>query len=99
MSTKKPATRTLADFRAAHDPDVMIPAKIRAALAALEKDGPEEWRYEAEFLSLAKVGQAQMSAYRDQFAAHIVETPSTHGRSAKRVWFATVKAARAARGQ
>ena len=97
--SKKPATRTLADFRAAHDPDVMIPAKIRAALETLEKEGPEEWRYEAEFISLAKVSQTQMGQYRDQFAAHIVETSAVGGRSPKRVWFATTKAAKAARGE
>ena len=99
MSAKKPATRTLADFRAAHDPDVMIPAKIRAALETLEKEGPEEWRYEAEFISLAKVSQTQMGQYRDQFTAHIVEAPAIGGRAPKRVWFATTKAARAARGE
>lgn len=97
--SKKPATRTLADFRAAHDPDVMIPAKIRAALATLEKEGAEEWRYEAEFIALAKIGQAQMSQYRDQFSSHIVEAPSVGGRAPKRVWFATTKAAKAARGE
>lgn len=96
---KRPTPRTLADFRAAHDPDVMIPAKIKAALAALASEGPEEWRYEAEFIALARVSQTQMGQYRDQFTAHIVEASTGGGRAAKRVWFATPKAAKAARGE
>lgn len=99
MSTKKTAARTLADFRAAHDPDVMVPARIRAALLELEKVGAEEWRYEAEFLPLARVSTTQLAQYRDQFAAHIVETAGVSGRSPKRIWFATTKAAKSARGE
>jgi hypothetical protein len=95
----KAAPRTLSDFRAAHDPNVIVPNKIRAALAAMEREGPEQWVYEAEFVRAASLGQAQLATFRDQFAAHIVETPGISGRSAKRIWFATAKAARAARGE
>lgn len=97
--TKKSTPKTLADFRAAHDPDVIVPNKIRAALAAMEKDGPEQWAYELDFIRLAGLGQAQIAAYRDRFLQHIVDTSAVNGRSPKRVWFATAKAAKAARGE
>lgn len=87
--------RDLAAFRAAHDTNVIIPAKLRAALADLEaKDGPQSWEYEAEFLKRAKVANAQLGAFRDEFAEHVVEVG---GRNPKRIWFATKKTAAAAR--
>lgn len=79
--------KTLDSFRAAHDPNVIIPAKIRAALAALEKaEGPEAWEYDAEFLKRAGVNYNQMGAYRDEFAAHIV-TVKSGDRKPRPVWF------------
>lgn len=97
MSKKN--TRTAADFRAAHDPEVIIPTRIRAALDAMVKEGPEHWEYEADFIRRAGVSQTQIAAYRDQFAAHIVETGHAGGRSPKRVWFGDAKVARKLRGE
>lgn len=91
--------KTLADFKAAHDPDVIVPNKIRAALAAIEKIGPEHYEYEGDFLKLTGLSTTQLAKYRDQFAAHIIDTPATHGKSsAKRVYFGSAKAAAKLRG-
>lgn len=86
MQSNKP--RTIADFRAAHDPDIIVPAKFKAAFEAMEKLGPEHFLYENEFQKLAGVGQAQLAAYRDQFSMHITETPEK-----KRVYWPTAKVA------
>lgn len=87
--------KTLADFRAAHDRNVIVPAKIRAALSKLSAEHAENWVYEADLLKLAGISTTDIGMFRDQFAEHIVETS---GRNAKRVWFATAKAAKVARG-
>jgi hypothetical protein len=87
--------KNLASFRAAHDKNVIIPNKIRAAIASLEKDhGPEGWEYEAEFSKRAGTSTTDFAMFREEFKDHFVEVG---GRNAKRVWFATVKAAKAAR--
>ena len=90
--------KTLADFKAAHDPNVIIPGKIRAALAAIEKEGPEHWLYEVDFLKTSGLSTTQLAMFRDQFAAHIVEAPATHGKSTKRVYFGNAKVAAKLRG-
>jgi hypothetical protein len=95
---KRTTPRTLADFKAQHDPSVVIPNKIRAALAQLVKRGKENWVYEPELLQLAGITQPQLTTYRDGFEAHIVMT-STGGRSPKRVWFGDAKVARRFRGE
>jgi hypothetical protein len=94
----KPKTRTLADFRAAHDPDVVIPNKLRSGIAAMLKSGKEHWEYEADFLKLAGVTFPQLAAYRGLFDAHIVQV-ADGSRSAKRVWFADPKVAKKQRGE
>lgn len=93
MATK---SKTLADFKAIHDPNVVVPSKIRKALEAMTKNGPENWEYEGEFIRLAGISTTQMGAFRDQFVEHIVETS---GKQAKRVWFGSTKAAAKARGE
>lgn len=92
------AAKTLADFRAAHDLNVIIPNKIRAALGAMYAEGAENWEYEQDFMRRAGLSQTQIGAFREQFADHIVTTPHANGRQPKRVWFADRKAAKAARG-
>lgn len=85
MAASKP--RTIADFKAAHDPNVIVPNKIRAAFAVMQKQGPEHFEYELDLARLASVGMAQMAAFRDQFAAHVVETQAQHGKAGKRAFF------------
>ena len=92
----KPTPRTLADFRAAHDPDVIVPAKLRKALAEMLAEHPENWLYEADFMKLAGVSSTYISAFRSQFAEHTVET---RGHNPKRIWFASPKVAAKARGE
>lgn len=95
----KKIARTVADFRAAHDPDVVVPNKIRKALADMVVEGPEHYEYENEFVKRAGVGQQQLATYRDEFVAHIVEAPGRHGRAGRRVWFGSAKAAAKVRGE
>lgn len=95
----KAAGRTLSDFKAAFDPDVRIPAQIRAGLKSLLAEGPEAWEYEADFLRRCGqgVGNTHISRYRPQFEKHIVVV-RIKGKNDKNVWFADVKAATKARG-
>lgn len=95
MTTKK-TPKNLGTFRALHDDNVVIPNKIKAALATMAQAGHEEWEYEGDFIKLAKLSTTQLGAHREQFLGYIVETS---GKNAKRVWFATEKAAKSARGE
>lgn len=98
-STKtKPAFTTLAEFQAAHNPDVKIPARIKAGLASLLAEGKESAEYEAEFSKRAGVSASQIAKYRDQFAKHIVVVREERKSSPKNVWFADVNTATKARG-
>lgn len=90
----KSTVKTLDDFRAAHDKNVIVPTKIKAALEAMLKEGPENWHYEADFIRLAQISQTDMGMFRDHFSEHVVETS---GKSAKRVWFADPKVAQRVR--
>lgn len=97
MSKAKPAaapskSRSLSDFRAVHDRSVIVPSKIKGALAELAKGGPDNWEYESEFAKRAGLGNSDISTYRDQFTDHIVQ-PRGRGLSARRVWVATAKGA------
>ena len=86
----KPTGKTLADFRAAHDRNVIVPAKIKKALADMEAEHAENWAYEGDFMKRAGISQTDMGMFREQFAEHVIETT---GRNAKKVWFASAKVA------
>jgi|SRR6185437_6544756 len=99
-SVTKP--RTSADFRGSHDKDVVIPNKIRSALAAMAKEGPEHYLYEQEFLKLAGLSTTDLARYRGQFEAHIVVVTHENGKaygSPKNVWFHNLKLAKELRGE
>lgn len=86
---EKPAAkkgRSLAEFRALYDKDYIVPRKVKAALKELS-DG---WEYEVQFAKDAGVSLADLSAYREQFADHVVQI----GRESRRVWAGTVGLAR-----
>lgn len=95
----KAAAKTLNDFRAAHDRNVIVPSKIRAALEVMVKEGPENWTYEADLLKRAAISTTDLAMFRDQFEAHIVEAAGSSGRNAKRVWFGSAKVAAKLRGK
>jgi hypothetical protein len=75
--------KTLADFRAEHDKDYIIPTKIRAGLADLG-DG---WEYEMPFAKIAGVSLGDLANYREAFADHVVVVGGRSG--GKRVWAGT----------
>lgn len=93
MPNPKSKPKSLADFRNAHDPNVMIPKRIAEGLAAMLKEGKENWEYEIDFLRRCGLSTTQLAQYREQFAKHVVETYATSSRSARRVWFADPKIA------
>ena len=95
----KPTPRSVADFRALHDPMIVATNKIRAALAAMLKEGPEHWEYESDFVRRAGLSNNQIGSYREQFAEHIVEAPSVNRSAPRRIWFADAKVARKVRGE
>lgn len=88
--TIKGKGRTLSDFRAAHDRNVIVPARIRKALGDMEAENSENWCYEADLIKAAGISQTDVGMFREQFADHVVETG---GRNTKRVWFASAKVA------
>ncbi len=94
-------TKNLADFKSLFDRDVVMPEKIKAALAALAKEGPEAWEPEGDFIRRAQLSQTDMAKYREQFEGHFVEVKiigrSTSGAS-RRVWFGSAATAAKARG-
>lgn len=102
MTTLKKAkakkAKTVADFRAAHDPSVIVPNKIRKALDAIAAEGPENWEYEGDLVKRAGISQTQISMFRELFAAHIVETPRARNAAPRRVWFGSAKVAAKVRG-
>ncbi len=98
MATTKPAFKTLADFQAAHNPDVKIPAKIKAGLAALLAEGTESAEYETEFAKRSGISPTLIGKYREQFTKHIVVVRSERSSTQKNVWFADTRVAAKARG-
>ena len=91
----KAAGKTLADYRSAHDKNVIVPNKIRKALAEMEAEGAENWEYEQDFMRRAGLCQTDIGTFRPQFEDHVVETG---GRKPRKVWFASAKVAEKARG-
>jgi hypothetical protein len=99
--------RTLATFKATHDPAVIIPNKIKAALEQMRREGGDEaYAYEfsdpagVPFSKLAGVSIVHLNQYRDQFSDYTVQVKQDTGsrRGPRWVWFATPKAAKVARG-
>jgi len=90
ITVAKPSKKSLADFQATYDKDVIVPTKIEAAIAAL---GEEGWEYETAFAKLAGVGLTDLSNYRDQFSDYIVLIR----RDSKRAWAGSVETAQAMR--
>ena len=97
-----PKARTVADFKTAHDKDVIIPAKIKATLESAAKIGPEHYLYESELVTMTGISQTDFGRYKGQFEAHVVEIDHEGGRrlsSKKRVWFPDKKLAAKLRGE
>lgn len=98
----KKSGKTLDDLRAIHDRTVVVPNRIQSAIAKLAEEGAENWLYEADFMRLLtpNIAAKDISDYRDQFGDFWAVMPATNGaRDAKRVWFATKKAADSWKGQ
>lgn len=91
--------KTLADFKAAYDPNVRIPTQIRAALASLQAEGKEAWEYEMDFIRRCgeRVGNVQLTAFREMFADYQVKVREK-GKNDKVIWFGDPKVAAKARG-
>lgn len=89
--------RTIADFKASHDRETVVTAKVKAALEVLAKVGPEHYEYEGDFIKLAKIGQADVTLVREKFKDYIVEAAAVHGKTARRVWCGSLKTAKTLR--
>lgn len=76
----KTQKKTLDQFRALHDKDLIVPTKIKEGLAKL---GPDGWEYEADFMKLCGLCNTDFARYRDSFAEFFL---STTGKNQKRVW-------------
>ena len=80
MATK-PKTKTLSDFRAAHDKNFVVPQKIKAGI---EKLGKEGWEYEVDFARMCGVNTTDFARFRDQFEEFFVTVLSNN--HTRRVW-------------
>lgn len=82
-----PTKRNLDDFRKVYDKSLIIPARIKAALADLG----DAWETEQEFLRRVACSTTEFARYRDPFIEHSVEIPRSraNGSQAKRVWAGT----------
>jgi len=68
-SAPTPVGRSVAEFQRLHNPDIVIPEKIRAALAGV---GADKWVYETELARLAGMASERVRAYRHLFPDHVV---------------------------
>lgn len=97
-ATKLASTGGLDSFRNQFDKRVIVPNKVRAALAAMLNVSPEAWLEENDFAEKAGVTKEELRPHREEFDRHIVEV-KLKGRSApKRIWFGDHKVADKARG-
>jgi hypothetical protein len=83
--------KTIADLRAIHDKSVVIPNRIKGALAALKASG-DAWTYETDFIRMAKppLSSIDISRFRDQFSEYWADMPAVDGKkTARKVWFTT----------
>lgn len=78
--------RSVEAFRASHDRNYIIPAKIKTAL---EKLG-DTWCYDAEFLKLASLSTSDLAMFRDQFEEYWLIADKA---AKKRVWAGNAKLA------
>jgi len=62
--------RTLAEFRQQYDKSTIVPGRVKAVLKQLGTGG---WEYEVQFAKIAQVSLADLSVFRDQFSAHVVQ--------------------------
>lgn len=105
-ATTPAKSSTLDTFKSLHDPSVIIPSKIRAALAKLAKEDVA-FAYESTdprgglpMVKRADISALLLSQYRKQFADHIVKVAQDTGsrRAPRWVWFGDAKVALEARG-
>jgi hypothetical protein len=107
LKSPSPKTNsTLSAFKSLHDPSVIIPGKIKAALAKLARE-EVAFAYEAQdnrggtpMTKRADVSTIHLAQYRKQFAEHIVKVSQDTGsrRAPRLVWFGDAAVAFAARG-
>lgn len=88
MATK---AKTLDDFMKDNDRDTLVRNKIKTALAALLKVGPEEHESETELAKRCGLQLVEITRMRDEFHRHVAFVPKLMGRKARYVWFADAK--------
>lgn len=93
---KKKPGKTLDELRSAHDKAVIIPDRIRTAIAAIAAGGAENWLYDEDMRKLANISPPDMRDYREEFKDFWAVMPSTNGKkTARLVWFGSKKTAAA----
>lgn len=95
--SKSDSSAGIEEFRAQYDKNIIVPTKIRDALAKLAKrraDGTA-WEAELQFLKTAGLSTTDLAAFREAFAQYYVNVGTE--RAPKRVWFGSRAAADKAR--
>jgi glycine/D-amino acid oxidase-like deaminating enzyme len=75
-ATEPKARKTLGDFRASYDKAYIVPRRIKAGLVTLGAG----WEYEADFCRSIQISSRDLDAFRDEFAAYIVQVKE------RRIW-------------
>lgn len=90
MATK---AKTLEDFMKDNDRDTVVRTKIKAALSALLKIGPEEHESETDLAKRAGLQLVEVTRMREhkEFHRHVAFVPKLMGRKARYVWFGDPK--------
>jgi len=85
MTAKK--GKSLDEFRNTHDKKVLVPKKIRAALAELG----DSWEYEAEFVKRTGLSSTDFARYREDFSEFYVTVSAgtTTSGNSRRAWAGT----------
>lgn len=84
--------RSLGDFQNTYDKNIVVPAKINAALTRIG----DEYRTALEFQKEADVSISELAMFREQYEEHIVVVKSKDSKP-RDIWFGTTEAAHAAR--
>lgn len=96
-------SKGLDEFRKKHDRNYIVPTRIKAALEEMvvehEKKEPgkgeEAWEYDGEFVARTGLRASDVSAFKTDFAEHLVvqETGSRESR-ARVIWCGRAKTAK-----
>ena len=86
VTAAKTCGKSISQFRQAYDKATIVPAKVRAGLAAL---GPVGWEYEVPFAKACGVSLSDLGTFREGFVDYVVIL-----RDSRRAWAGSKRTAK-----